>query len=132
MLDVMKNSMQDRFAAADVIGNVFDVSRAADTGRDIEARDLDANAMAALEGIGRCHDLDFIDVDLAGNDRSLRRPGQRVPRTPWQGSSRIERAVRRLEPAARELALVQPGRDVALAFARGLHAHIGPYVLEYH
>ena len=54
MLEVVENPVQNRFAAADVIGNVFDVSRAADTGRDIEARDLDANAMAALEGIGRC------------------------------------------------------------------------------
>src|SRR6516165_10340589 len=37
-----------------------------------------------------------------------------------------------VEPAAREFAFVQAGRDVALAFARGLHADVRTHVLQNH
>ena len=45
----MINSVQDRLAAAEMIRNILDVGRAEDTRREIEARNLDANAMASPE-----------------------------------------------------------------------------------
>ena len=74
-------------------------------------------AVAAAEQVGGGHDLDGVFVDLAGNDRLLRRARQRVPRPPRLGAVGIERAVRGLEPAARDLALGQVRRQLALAFA---------------
>src|SRR5438067_12772111 len=119
MLRVAIDAMQHRLAAADVIGDVLDVVGAADAGREIEAHDLEADAVSALERIRGRHDLDRIFVDLARHDRLLRFARERMPGPSGQRALAIDRAMRGLEPAARELALVQPRRDIALALARG-------------
>jgi hypothetical protein len=43
------NSVENRFAATKMIRNVLDVRRAEDTGRKIEAGNLDADPMASPE-----------------------------------------------------------------------------------
>jgi hypothetical protein len=43
------DAVQDRLAAAKMIRNVLDVSRAEDSCREIETRNFDADAMAAPE-----------------------------------------------------------------------------------
>src|SRR5262249_45881228 len=121
---VVIDLVQHGLAAADVIRDVLHIGGAADAGRDVEAGDLDADAVTLLELIGGRHDLDGVFVDLAGNDGLAGRARERVPRPARQRSLRIDGTMGRLEPAARELAFVQAGRDVALAFARGLHADI--------
>src|SRR5262249_3949020 len=130
MPGVVIDPVQHGLAAADVIRDVFDVRGAADPGRDVEAGDLDADVVTLLELVGGRHDLDGIFVDLTGNDGLAGRARERVPRPAGQRSRRIDGAMGRLEPAARELAFVQAGRDLALAFARGLHAHVRADVLE--
>ena len=122
--------MQHGLAAADVVRDVFDVGGAADAGGDVEAGDLDADAVPGLELVRGRHDLDGVFVDLAGYDRLARRARERMPRPAGQRPRRIDGAMGRLEPAARELAFVQAGCDIALAFAGGLHADVGPHVLE--
>jgi len=62
------------------VGNVFHIGGAADAGCDIEAGDLDADAVAALELVGGRHDLDGIFVYLAGCDRLACRARERMPR----------------------------------------------------
>ena len=49
MHSVVINSVQDRFAATEMIRNILDVGRTEDTRREIEARNLDADAMASPE-----------------------------------------------------------------------------------
>src|SRR5262245_13068577 len=122
--------VQHGLAAADVIRDVLDVGGAADAGRDVEAGDLDADAVTLLELVGGRHDLDGVFIDLTGNDGLAGRAREWVPRPAGQRSLRIDGVMGRLEPAAREFAFVQAPRDVALAFARGLHAHIRADVLE--
>ena len=59
-----------------------------------------------------------------------RLPRQLVPGLPWLRARGIERAVRRLEPAARQFAFRKIGRDFTLAFARCAHRRIGSDILE--
>src|SRR5262249_15540164 len=94
--------VQHGLAAAGVIGDVLDVGGAAHAARDVEAGDLDADAVTLLELIGGGHDLDGVFVDLAGNDGLARRARERMPRPAGQRSLRIDGAMGRLEPAARE------------------------------
>src|SRR5262249_57177675 len=102
---------------------------AGDAGCDVETRNFDADTVTPLERIGGRHDLDRVFVDLAGYDRFAGRTRERMPRPAGQRSFRIDCAVGRIEPAAGELAFVQ-ARDVAFAFARGLHGHVRAQVLE--
>src|SRR5712691_6689819 len=90
--------MQHRLGTADVIRDVFGVGGAGDAGGQVEARDLQADAVALPEQIGRRHDLDCVFGDLAGNDGLARRARELVPRLPRLRALRIERAIRRLEP----------------------------------
>src|SRR5262249_58275908 len=106
MPGVVIESVQEGLAAADVMRDVLEVGGASDAGRDIEAGDLDADAVTLLELIGRGHDLDGVFVDLAGDDGPARRARERMPRPPGQRSLRIDGAMGRLEPAAREFAFV--------------------------
>src|SRR5260370_28123372 len=79
MPGVVIDPVQHGLAAADVIRDVLDVGGASHAGRDIEAGDLDADAMTLLELIGGGHDLDGVFVDLAGADGLARRPPERTP-----------------------------------------------------
>ncbi len=49
MLRIVIDTVQHRLAAADVVRNVLDIAGAAHAGRDVEAGDLDADAMTGLE-----------------------------------------------------------------------------------
>src|SRR6516225_2244797 len=100
MPGVVIDSVQHGLAAADVIGDVLDVGGAADAGRDVEAGDLDADAVTLLELVGGRHDLDSVFVDLAGDDGRARRARERMPRPPGQRSLRVDGAMGCLEPAA--------------------------------
>src|SRR5260370_41767243 len=115
MPGVVIDPVQHGLAAADVIRDVLDVGGASHAGRDIEAGDLDADAMTLLELIGGGHDLDGVFVDLAGDDGLARRARERVPRPAGGRSLRVDRAMGRLEPAARGPPFVPAGPDVALA-----------------
>ena len=84
MLGIVEDFVQHRLATADVIRDVLDVSGAADPGREIETRDLDADAMAALELVRGRQDLDRVFVDLAGLDRLLHLARKRMPRPAGQ------------------------------------------------
>src|SRR3954467_8995325 len=108
---VVIDPMQHGLAAADMIRDVFDVGGTADAGGDVEARDLDTDAVPALELVRGRHDLDGVFVDLAGCDRLACRARERMPGPSGQRPRRIDGAVGRLEPAARELAFVQAGCD---------------------
>src|SRR5262249_6475721 len=115
MLRVVVDLVQHGLAAADVVGDVFHVGGAAHAGPDVEARDLDADAMSRLEPVRGRHDLDRVLVDLSGHYRLLRRACERMPWAPRERARGIERPMRGLEPAAGELALGHLGRDLALA-----------------
>ena len=78
----MINSVQDRLAAAEMIRNILDVGRAEDTRREIEARNLDANAMASPEQVGRRKDFDIVFVDFPRDHGSLRFAREWMPRFP--------------------------------------------------
>src|SRR5262245_59258656 len=67
--------VQHGLAAADVIRDVLDVGGTADAGRDVEAGDLDADAVTLLELVGGRHDLDGVFIDLTGNDGLAGRAG---------------------------------------------------------
>src|SRR5262245_59135060 len=119
MPGVVKDPVQHGLAAADVIRDVLDVGGASHAGCDVEAGDLDADAMTLLELIGGGHDLDGVFVDLAGDDGLACRARERMPRPAGERSLRIDGAMGRRGPAARELAFVPARRAVGLAFARG-------------
>src|SRR6476660_5484425 len=104
---VVIDPMQHGLAAADMVRDVFDIRGAADAGGDVEARDLDTDAVPALELVRGCDDLDGVFVDLAGRDRLARRARERMPGPSGQGPFRIDGAMVVLEPAARELAFLQ-------------------------
>src|SRR5260370_34144479 len=80
MPGVVIDPVQHGLAAADVIRDVLDVGGASHAGRDIEAGDLDADALTLLELIGGGHDPDGVLVDLAGDGWLSRRPLERTPR----------------------------------------------------
>src|SRR4030095_4059764 len=109
--------VQRRSTAADVIGDVFGIGGAAYTGRHVGACNLHTDAVAFAEEIGRRHDLDRIFIDFARYELLLGLAGQRVPRSAWLRSLRVEGPVRSLEPAARHLALMNIARKLPLALA---------------
>src|SRR5262245_63684847 len=57
MLGVVIDPVQHGLAAADVIRDVLDIGGAAHAGRDVEAGDLDADAVTLLELVGGRHEL---------------------------------------------------------------------------
>ena len=58
--------MQNRFAATKMLTNVLDVGRAKHSGREIETRDFDADAMVSPEQVGRRKNLDVVFVISPG------------------------------------------------------------------
>src|SRR4029079_19626068 len=76
MRGVVIDPMQHGLAAADMVWDVLDVGGAADAGGDIETRDLDTDAVPALELDRGRHDLDGVFVDLAGRTGPQHRPGR--------------------------------------------------------
>src|SRR5262249_25536424 len=82
--------VQRRSAAADVVGDVFGIGGAAHPGRHVGARDLHADAVTLAEEIGGRHDLDRVFIDFARHNLRLCLAGQRMPRSPWLRSLRVE------------------------------------------
>ena len=76
------DAVHDRAAAAYMVRDILDVGRAEHSGRQIEAGDLDANAMTLAEQIGHREDFDCVFLDLAGCHLSPRRACQLVPGLP--------------------------------------------------
>ena len=95
-LCVVVDLVQRGAATADVVGHIFSVRRTADTGRHVGAHDLQADAVATPEQIGRRHDLDHIILNRSGRHLLLRRARQGMPGLPRLGATRIERSVRGL------------------------------------
>src|SRR6185312_10652439 len=129
-LGVVKDLVQRRAAGDDVVGHVFGVGRTGDAGRHVGARDLDADAMAAAEQVGGRQDIDRVFGDLARCHLLLRLAGQRMPRPPRLRPLGVERAMRCLQPAARQLAFAQVARQIALALAHRTHGYIRADILE--
>ena len=130
VLLVVIDAMHHRLAAAQVIGRVFDVMRAGKAARQVEAGDVDADAVTGLEQVAGRQDLDRVLVDLAGLDRLPGFARQRMPRPPRLGAFGIDGAMRGLEPAAGQFALRQVVRNVHLARPRGAHRHVRPDVFQ--
>jgi hypothetical protein len=129
-LGVVVDFVQRRAAGNDVIGHVFGVGCTADAGGHIGTRYLHADAMAAAEEIGGRENFDGVRGDLAGTDFLLRLAGQRMPRPPRFRTLRVDRAMRCLEPSARQLALGKIARQLAFAFAHRPDRDIGADVLK--
>ena len=80
MFTVVIDLMQHRFARANMVRHIFGIGGAGDAGRQIEAGDVEADAVAFAEHVRSRHDFDLIFLDRSGGDRLCRFPGQRVPR----------------------------------------------------
>src|SRR5579859_3259238 len=65
-LRIVIELMGHGFAAADVIGDIFDIGHRPGAGGNIHRGDLDTDAMSGLELVGGRQDLDLIFHDLAG------------------------------------------------------------------
>jgi hypothetical protein len=130
MLLVVIDLVHHRVAAANVIRCVFDIVGAGKPARQVEARDVETDAVPGLEQVGGRQDLDLVFFDLARLDRVLRGARKRMPRPPRLRALRIERAVRGLQPAAGQFALGQIGGNLSLARPRGVHRNVGADVLE--
>src|SRR5580704_9738335 len=82
VLAVVKNLVQHRLARANMIRHVFGVGRAGDAGRQVQASNIEADAVALAEQISRRHHLDLIFLDCARRHRLLRFARERMPRPP--------------------------------------------------
>jgi hypothetical protein len=100
-------------AAGDVVGDVLHSDHGSGSGRDVHAGDLEAYPMPGLEGVRGRQNLDPVLDDLARFDRSDGVAGQLVKRLPGLGPLVVQRPIRRLESAARELPLREVRRHVA-------------------
>jgi hypothetical protein len=130
VLLVVIDFMDHRLAAANVIRRIFDIVRAGKSARQIEAGDIEANAVAGFEQVAGRQNLDPVFLDLAGLDRPLRRAGERMPRPPRLGALRINRAVRGFQPAAGQFAL---GEAVGISTSPGprrMHRNVRADILE--
>src|SRR5262249_13332652 len=112
--------------------DVLDIGGAADSGREIETRDLDTDAVTALELVGGRKNLDRIFVDLTRHHRLLRFARERMPRAARQRALHVDGAMRGLEPAAGKLAFGKTGGQLALTVARGWHEFVRADILEHH
>src|SRR6476661_3124045 len=83
-------------AAADVVRHIFGIRRTTDTGWHVGTHDLQADAVAAPEQVGRRHEFDRVAFDNAGRDLLLCLARQGVPRPPRLRAMWIERAMRSL------------------------------------
>src|SRR5882724_8575591 len=92
--------VHDCFAAADVVGNVFDVSHRARSGRNVHARDVKTDAVTRLEPVCRGKYLDLIFDDLSRLDRLDCVAYELVEWRPRFGPFFIECAIGGLQPAA--------------------------------
>src|SRR5215469_12051992 len=122
---VVMDLVHHGFARANVIGNVFSVGRAGNASRQIKTGDVETDAVTLAEHVRGRHHLDLIFLDGARSDRLAGLARQRMPRPPWLGAFRIERAMRSLEPAAGEFALGQVFWNFSFALANALHRPIG-------
>src|SRR6266436_6570368 len=94
----------DCLAAADMVRNVLDVGHGSGTCRDIQGRDVEADAVTRLELIRRGEDLYLVLSHfsrLHGSDCILR---ELVERFPGLRTLLIESPIGRLQPASRQLA----------------------------
>src|ERR1700722_19387401 len=95
-----------RFAAANVIGNVFDVRHRTCSARHIHAGDVETDAVTRLELISRRQDLDSVLDDLAWHHRLDCLARQLMVRRPWLGTLVIERTTGGFQPAAGQFTLI--------------------------
>ena len=92
-LGVAIDAMRHRLAAANVIGDVFDIRHGARPGRNVHGGDVETNPVTRLEVVGGREDLDVILDDLAGLDRLDRIARQLVERLAraWSAPGRSAR-----------------------------------------
>ena len=83
MVYVMVNFVQCRFAAADMIGDIFHIGESRRAGGHIHAGDIDADTMSFLKQVSSSQYLDGIFIDFTGNYRLLGFSGKGVPGLPW-------------------------------------------------
>ena len=82
VLLVVIDLMYHRLAAANVIRRIFDIVRPGKAARQIEAGDIEANAVAGFEQIAGRQNLDLVFFDLAGFGQLLRGARQLMPWPP--------------------------------------------------
>ena len=82
MLLVVIDFVHHRLTAADVVRRVFHVVGAREATRQVEAGDVDADAVAGLEQIAGGENFDPVFLDLTRCDGLLRSARERVPGPP--------------------------------------------------
>ncbi len=82
MFLIMVDLVKRRLAAADMIGEVFDIREARRAGRDVHARNLYTDSMPLLKEVRGSQDFNRVFVDLTGHNRSLCLLGKGMPGFP--------------------------------------------------